>query len=98
MREMKTINISKRSKYRVLHIEAPGCIINIRCGLTRSDGCEATRIDVSADGDRYTGDPQAWIEIDESGHVPSDKTGATVLVIRDASRVRKTGRRFPRAA
>lgn len=83
MANMKTVVINKRSKCHTLHVEAPGCIINIRVGLSREDGCRVTRIDVSADGDRYSGDPPSWIEMNETGHLGGDKTGASILVVQE---------------
>lgn len=82
--DMKTIVMTKRSKYRTLHVEAPGCIINIRIGLTRDDGCEVTRIDVSADGERYAGEPPAWIETYGSDPQFANKSGTSVMVVRAA--------------
>lgn len=55
MRDMKTVTISKRSRFRTLHIEAPGCIVNIRFGLHDGEGREVTSISVNPD--RYAGDP-----------------------------------------
>lgn len=58
----RNISISRTSRHKTLHVEAPGCIINITVGLSDDDGREVTRIAVSADGDRYAGDPQWWID------------------------------------
>jgi hypothetical protein len=57
---MRSIRLTPRSK--LLHIEAPGCIVNIDPGLTDSDGRMVCRVDVNADGDRYKGDAQWWVE------------------------------------
>ena len=57
---MKTIRLTPKSQ--LLHIEAPGCIVNIDPGLTDSNGRLVCRVDVNADGDRYKGDAQWWIE------------------------------------
>jgi hypothetical protein len=46
-------------KHQGLHIEAPGCIVNIR-NLNDSEGQPITFIDVNADGDRYSGEPEWW--------------------------------------
>jgi hypothetical protein len=51
---MKTIRVTKRSRHEVLHIEAPGCVVNIRHGLKDVDGHEVTSIQVIAD--QYTDD------------------------------------------
>ena len=56
----KRLTLSEKAP-TLLHVEAPGCIINIRTGLSCPDG-EVTRIDVLADGDRYGNNPQWWIE------------------------------------
>lgn len=57
---MRSIRLTEKSK--LLHIEAPGCIVNINPGLTDSEGRKICRVDVNADGDRYAGDPQWWLE------------------------------------
>lgn len=49
MRDMKTITFSKRSRARVLHIEAPGCIVNIRHALRDTEGREVTSVQINAD-------------------------------------------------
>lgn len=64
---MKTITLSGRSRDKLLHIEAPGCIVNIQAGLHDAAGREVTHVEISASGDRYAGDPQWWIE-GESGY------------------------------
>lgn len=59
---MKSIILSSRSREKTLHIEAPGCIINIQIGLTDCNGHAVTSINVSSDGNRYAGDPAWWLE------------------------------------
>lgn len=59
---MKTVSISPRSRDKLLHIEAPGCIVNVQIGLTDRNGRSVTRVDVYADGDRFSGEPQWWVE------------------------------------
>jgi len=61
---MKTIVISERSRDKQLHIEAPGCIINIHTGLRTSDGQRATAITVQCD--QYAGEPK-WTLPDLGG-------------------------------
>lgn len=39
-----------------LHVEAPGCIVNIHIGLTTMDGQEVTAVSVKCD--RYAGEPK----------------------------------------
>ena len=54
---MKSIRLTKRTgKDGKLHIEAPGCIINIRCNLHDEDGREVTSVEISCD--RYAGEPE----------------------------------------
>lgn len=57
---MRTIILTRKTS--LCHIEAPGCIVNIHPSLADSDGRKVTRIDISADGDRYAGDPQWWVD------------------------------------
>lgn len=54
-------NVSLTKKSGLLHIEAPGCIVNIKCGLTDWDGREVVNVSISANGNRYSGDPEWWI-------------------------------------
>lgn len=44
---MKRVTLTGRSK--VLHVEAPGCIINIRTGLSDHAGREVTAIEILSD-------------------------------------------------
>jgi hypothetical protein len=59
---VKTVTHNERSRDKLLHIEAPGCIINIHVGLTDNTGRSVTAISINADGDRYSGDPAWWID------------------------------------
>lgn len=45
----------------LLHIEVPGCIVNISMHSDET-GRAVTRVSVSADGNRYSGDPEWWVE------------------------------------
>lgn len=78
MADMKTVTISERSKFRTLHIEAPGCIVNIHFGLTDMDGHRVTNVSITAD--RYAGEQQ-WTTITE------DRTyaGCGVRVIQETA-------------
>lgn len=49
MRAMRTIAFNKRSRAEILHIEIPGGIVNIRCGLHDDAGNEVTAISISRD-------------------------------------------------
>lgn len=66
---MKTIRISARSRDKLLHIEGPGFLVNIQIGLTDQEGRPVSNISVIADGDRYKGDPEYWVngEVGNSG-------------------------------
>jgi hypothetical protein len=55
-----TIHLGRKSN--MLRVEAPGCIVNISARLTDSEGRQVVRVEVSAAGDRYIGDPQWWLE------------------------------------
>ena len=60
---MRRMNVSKRTGGDGrLHIEAPGCIVNIRCNLHNSDGAEVTSIEVIPDGPDYDG--RGWTVVD----------------------------------
>ena len=61
-KDMRTITISERSRCKRLHIEAPGCLINITIGLHDSDGRPVTNVTVAADGNRYAGEPAWWVD------------------------------------
>lgn len=57
---MKRVWFSRRSA-QPLHIEAPGCIVNLRA-VTDVKGRPVTSIEIIANGNRYRGDPEWWIE------------------------------------
>ncbi len=67
---------------KALHIEAPGCIVNIEM-LHDAEGCPVTRVDVSADGDRYAGGPEWWCA--DAGQ-PLGPRGIGVRVVQGISR------------
>jgi hypothetical protein len=58
--------MSKRITVRrigdIMHIEAPGCIVNITVGLHDREGRDVTAVEITADGDRYSGEPQWWLD------------------------------------
>lgn len=60
MSDMRTIRLTRRSK--LLHIEAPGCIINIQTNLTDREGHAVVSVSILADGKRYADNSQWWIE------------------------------------
>lgn len=65
MPNMKRLSLSARS--RMLHIEAPGCIINIEAGLADAAGRNVTRVDVSAHGTRYADESPWFAHVGECG-------------------------------
>jgi hypothetical protein len=56
---MKTVVFSKRSKETLLHVEAPGCLVNIRRGLSDMQGREVTSVQITAD--QYAGEDRFTI-------------------------------------
>lgn len=74
-RTMKTVTISNRSQYKTLHIEAPGCIVNIMVGLSDHDGREVTNISVTTS--QYAGE-QPWF-IDGGGVLKAQHFGLRVI-------------------
>lgn len=61
---MKTIVHDENARDTLLHIEAAGCIINIRVNLTDDTGHKTTRVDIQCD--QYAGE-QGWFITDENG-------------------------------
>jgi hypothetical protein len=85
---LKSIHVPKG--YKGLHIELPGCIVNIQVGLHDRDWQEVVRIDVLAIGERFAGE-QPWFA---EGSV--DWNGAGIRVVKEMpgsefSRRRKQG-------
>jgi hypothetical protein len=68
---MRRITMSSRARDKHLHIEVPGGIINIRIGLADIAGRPVTSVSVLADGDRYAGDPEWWVD-GEAGNNGAD--------------------------
>lgn len=81
-KDMRTITISERSRCKWLHIEAPGCIINITIGLHDSDGRPVTNVSVAADGYRYAGEPAWWVDAEPGA---TDRVFRIVRFDRDAA-------------
>ena len=46
---MKTVTHYKTARDKLLHIAAEGCIVNIRVGLSNTQGQEVTSIEILAD-------------------------------------------------
>jgi hypothetical protein len=57
---MCSVRLTRRPK--LVHIEAPGCVVDSNPALTDSDSRMVCRVDVNADLDRYQGDPRWWID------------------------------------
>jgi hypothetical protein len=57
---MRTINLTRKSP--MLHVEAPGCVVNIHPALTDTEGRSVVNVSVSADGNRYAGQAEWWID------------------------------------
>lgn len=74
---MKTVIISERSKHKTLHVEAPGCIINIHTGLQNSDGQPVTNVSITAS--RYAGEPAWNVCVGDT----NDNSGVGVRIIRE---------------
>lgn len=46
---MRVISFSGKRGTDILHVEAPGCVINVRKNLRDTQGREVTRVDIKAD-------------------------------------------------
>lgn len=51
--KMKTIELygERKNSPRLLHVECPNCIVNIRVGLSNKDSNEVTSIEIIPDDD-----------------------------------------------
>lgn len=58
---MKRIEHSGRARDKLLHIETDGCIVNIRVGLTNTEGQRVTSIEILPDGEGRGGDGEGGI-------------------------------------
>jgi hypothetical protein len=52
----RLVQIHRQGKGKIVHIEAPGCVVNIRVGLTDEKGREVTSVEVLSDGKRFAGE------------------------------------------
>lgn len=57
---MKTIRHGRNARDPLLHIEADGVLVNIRVGLTDTEGHHVTRIDISPDDTSRGGDGEGY--------------------------------------
>lgn len=75
-------NVTRMNGGQTLHIEAPGCIINIMANLTDAEGRQVTTVEILANGQRFAGD--AWF-IPNDAHPEQDqrRTSTTIRVRRD---------------
>ena len=58
---MKRIKHHRTARDKVLHIETEGAIVNIRVGLSDSEGREVTSIEIIPDGEDRGGDGEGRI-------------------------------------
>ncbi len=66
----KEISIGYPRQRKAVKITFPGGIVHVTTGLTDRNGRNVVNVSVSADGDRYTGDPEWWAkwgDVDERG-------------------------------
>lgn len=71
---MKTMTHTKRMD-QPLHIEAPGCIINVYAGLTDCDGNQVTAVQILCDD--YAGATWRTAEGEKSLNIRIVKQGGT---------------------
>jgi hypothetical protein len=64
---MRRINLTKRSRHDCLHIEAPGCVINVRHKLRDCDGHPVTAVEIIPDRVDWQGDGSRWTFPDAPG-------------------------------
>lgn len=91
MPDMKTIVISERSKFRTLHVEAPGCIVNIHFGLHDREGRSVTNISITPD--QYSGEQQ-WT----THTIERTTSGCGVRVVQETLEEKAERRAIDRAA
>jgi hypothetical protein len=73
----KSLSIGYGRQARELHVEFPGGIVNITCGLRARHGRDVVSVSVSADGNRFAGDPEWWAKWGTT-----DKNGGGCRIIR----------------
>lgn len=56
--KLKTVTVPRG--YDGLHVEVPGCIVNISTNSPGPKGEPMTSVSVEVQGDRYAGDPEWW--------------------------------------
>lgn len=81
----KNVRMSTRNgAARRLHVEAPGCIINVETGRTNAQGQSVTFVDVVADGNHFAGDSEWWVN-GERG-----RNGGAFLIVCIPARAKET--------
>lgn len=70
--ETRHIQFSANSRFEVLHVEAPGCIVNITKGLGSTDGEDVTHVEIIAH------DSEGW-EIKANGLVRRRSLGMRLV-------------------
>lgn len=71
-----SVGYNKRQP-RELKVEFPGGMVFITTGLSDSNGNEVVHVSVTADGDRFAGDPKWWAHCGKP-----TKTGIGVRIIK----------------
>lgn len=77
MNRTKEIAIGYPRHRKAIKVTCPGGIIHVECGLTDSQSRPIVCVSVTADGDRYAGDPTWWVEWGKT-----DKTGGACRIIK----------------
>ena len=70
MAHVKEISIGYPRQRKELKVTFPGGIVNITTGVENRNGQKVVHISVSANGDRFAGEPQWWVKwgkVDETG-------------------------------
>lgn len=81
-----TISLHAGRRFRTLHVEAPGCIVNIHFGLTDTEGRSVTNVSINADGRRYAGERGWFVATEDFENLnPRDiQCGLSVRVRRES--------------
>jgi hypothetical protein len=89
----KTIRLSRKGRGpKRLQIEADGCTVLVDSDVVDEHGNDVTYISVTADGDRFAGNPEWWV-------APGSKvtpSGVGLRVVMKARRKSRGGKRSSR--
>jgi hypothetical protein len=55
---------------RLIHVEAPGCIVNVRYGLEDAQGRAVTSVSITPDA--YAGEPKWMVVVPDTSKEPVD--------------------------